>query len=253
MKTEETKPDLPTEPSTLLTTKSTEKTVAPQGSSQKEATVVDTDETNTKTQRLFFTILAVILVFVIVGGTFLILINRDSKDKKTNNPASGTNQITATNLLDYANVCNGTIISNVNVIKGTIRPIAFFDEVTTNSTQYSRSDVGLEDKTWEADYTKYLDTQLVGCLTRVKETDTGIKCDLTDDNNQDQKVSVYNVTYRLTVRDAVTGQELGTKNIDASTTTCPYFATYTLNNPKIYAIPDKATLANAVKEFVVQE
>ena len=253
MKPEDTKTTQPVEPATIPTAKSTEKTITPQGTTQSEPTVVETDETNAKTQKLFFTIVAVIVSVLIVGGIFLVLINKDSKDTKTNAPTPGISQITATSLLDYANVCNGATITNAITTKSTIRPIAFFDEVTTNSGQYSRSDVGLEDKTWEADYTKYTDTQLVGCLTRVKETDSGIKCDLTDDNKKEQKVPVYNVTYRLTVRDALTGQLLGTKNIDATTTTCPYFATYTLTNPKIYAIPEKANLAQAVKEYVVQD
>jgi hypothetical protein len=254
MKTEESKTDQSLEPQTIPTAKITEKTLSPGGIRKEDAIVVDTDETNAKTQRLFFTIVAIIFVVIIIGVIFGLLISRDAKDtaSKTNPPA-GINKITATSLLDYANVCNGAVITNISPTKATVRPIAFFDEVTTNSSQYSRSDVVLEDKTWEADYAKYTATQLVGCLTRIKETKSGILCDLTDDNNKDQKVSVYNVTYRLSVRDAETGQILGTKTIDASTTTCPYFATYTLDNPKIYAVPDKATLSRAVKEYVVQD
>ena len=253
MNPDEPKIQQPIEPQTLPTGSSHEKTVTPQGSSKSEATVVENDETNAKTQRLFFSIVGIILIVLLVGGIFIALIYKDSKDTKTNAPTSGNSLITATSLLDYANVCNGAKITNANMKSTTIRPIAFFDEVTTNSGQYSRSDVSLEDSTWEADYTKYTDTQLVGCLTRIKETDTGIKCDLTDDSKQDQKVPVYNVTYRLTIRDAVTGQLLATKNVDGTATTCPYFATYTQTNPKIYAVPDKATLSAAVKEFVVQE
>ena len=75
-------------------------------------------------------------------------------------------------------------------------------------TSVISSDVVLEDSTWEADYNKFTSTQLVGCLTPIKETDTGIKCDLTDDNKKEQKVSVYNVTYRLNIYDATTGKLL---------------------------------------------
>ena len=253
MKTEETKPEKFVEPPTLPTSGSTEKVVLPGKTVKKDATVFETDETNAKTQKLFFTIIGIVLIVLIVGGIFITLIYRDSKDAKIKPSAPGSVQVTAASLLDYATVCNGSKITNVNASNAKTRPIVFFDEVTTNSGQYSLSDIGLEDKSWEANYTKYNETQLVGCLTRIKETDTGIKCDLTDSDQKDQKVSVYNVTYRLSVRDAVTGQLLGTKDLEASTTTCPYFATYTLDNPKIYAIPDKATLSKAVKEYVIQE
>ena len=245
--------DQPIEPLTLNASDSHEKVIKPQGSIKTNATVVETDETNSKTKRLFLTILGVILIIVIVVGVFAILISKDSKDTKTKGPTPGNNQINASSLLDYSSVCSGSKIINAITTDAKKRRIAFFDEVTTNSGQYSLSDVALEDSTWEADYTKYTSTQLVGCLTRIKETNTGIKCDLTDDNKQDQKVSVYNVTYRLTIYDASTGQLLDTKNIEGTASSCPYFATYTQNNPKIYALPEKSVLSAAVKEYVVEE
>ena len=245
--------DQPIEPLTLNASDSHEKIIKPQGAIKTEATVVETDETNAKTKRLFLTIIGVILIIVIVVGLFAVLISKDSKDTKTNGPTPGNNQIKATSLLDYSTVCSGSRITNTSITDAKKRPIAFFDEVTTNSGQYSLSDVALEDSTWEADYTKFTSTQLVGCLTRIKETDTGIKCDLTDDNKQEQKVSVYNVTYRLTIYDASTGKLLSTKNIEGVASACPYFATYTQNNPKIYALPEKSVLSAAVKEYVVKE
>ena len=245
--------DQPIEPLTINTSDSHEKTLKPQGTIKTAATVVEADETNSKTKRLFLTIISVIFIIGSVVGVFAVLISKDSKSTKTNGPTPGNNQIIAASLLDYSTVCSGSRITNTSMTDAKKRPIAFFDEVTTNSGQYSLSDVALEDSTWEADYTKYTSTQLVGCLTRIKETDTGIKCDLTDDNQKDQKVSVYNVTYRLTIYDASTGQALGTKNIEATASTCPYFATYTQNNPKIYALPEKAVLSAAVKEYVVEE
>ena len=245
--------DQPIEPLTLNASYSHEKVIKPQGSIRTDATVVEADETNSKTKRLFLTIIGIILIIVIVVGVFAILISKDSKDTKTNGPTPGNNRIDAASLLDYSTVCNGSRIVNTTITDAKKRPIAFFDEVTTNSGQYSLSDVVLEDSTWEADYNKYTSTQLVGCLTRIKETDTGIKCDLTDDNKKEQKVSVYNVTYRLNIYDATTGKLLSTKNIEGTSSTCPYFATYTQNNPKIYALPEKAVLSAAVKEYVVKE
>lgn len=245
--------DQPVEPLTIATNNSHEKTIKPQGSIKAEATVVETDETNAKTKRLFLTIIGIILIIVIVVGVFATLISKDSKDTKTSGTTPGNNRIDAASLLDYSTVCNGSRIVNTTITDAKKRPIAFFDEVTTNSGQYSLSDVVLEDSTWEADYNKYTSTQLVGCLTRIKETDTGIKCDLTDDNKKEQKVSVYNVTYRLNIYDATTGKLLSTKNIEGTASTCPYFATYTQNNPKIYALPEKTVLSAAVKEYVVKE
>ena len=43
------------------------------------------------------------------------------------------------------------------------------------------------------------------------------------------------------------------KNIEGKASSCPYFATYTQNNPKIYALPEKSVLSAAVKEYVVEE
>lgn len=195
----------------------------------------------------------VIALLILVVGAVIAL----SGGKKNNQEASGEQttgtQVSATNQSDFGKVCSGNTITSAASYTGTApHPISFFEEGVVGSKSFVTSSVYLSGAGWMPKTGEFNKTQLVGCFTKKSSTGTGRKCELLDSDNKAFQIEQFNVVYSLTIYEAKSGKKVGEKEVSGPASTCPFFATYIKEDPKLYGDPDKGSVADAVKEYVTK-
>ena len=210
-----------------------------------------------KTKLIIGVVVAIIILAV--GAAFALSPKKSStsqsggdKPSPTNNTSKG-NALTAEYLSEFSAVCSGSTISNAADYTGTApHPIALFESGLIDANDYTSSSVYLSDQTWSATTENFAKTQLVGCFSKKSTNATGKKCELKDSSENTVSLEQYNVVYSLKIYEAKSGKKLGEKEISGPATTCPFFASYNKNDPKLYGDPDKGATTEAVKEFVTK-
>lgn len=175
----------------------------------------------------------------------------DDDTPKTSNTESKA--IVATTISDLSKGCQGSPISNAASYEGSSpHKIALFDESFINKGRYSSSLATITDRTWEVEYQKHTEAQLIGCLQIKSSSDTGRKCTLEDSDKKQISIGQYDVTYELKIYEAKTNKELATKTINGPAGDCPFIASYSKSDPKLYGKPDKGSVNEAIKEYVTK-
>jgi hypothetical protein len=88
-------------------------------------------------------------------------------------------------------------------------------------------------------------TQLVGCLERVRETPTQVNCHyMTRDH-----VPFYRASYRLTVRAAGTGAVVDRFLIDPAASGCPTNVTVNALGPKVWSMPTTGQYVESLRRY----
>jgi hypothetical protein len=94
--------------------------------------------------------------------------------------------------------------------------------------------------------------QLVACSRRVSATPNGTKCDFkASDSDTTTTLELTDTVYKLTVYAAATGKQVGEPQaLEASTTECPYFATFHEGDTQYLNDPTEDQYINALKGVV---
>lgn len=102
------------------------------------------------------------------------------------------------------------------------------------------------------DNSEIVPTELIACALRVGTTPTGIMCEFEDDEGGDiTTLELVDVTYEVTMREATTGNAVGTETIEASDTDCPFFVSISEGDTQTFNSPTEDQYINAVKPYVM--
>ena len=92
--------------------------------------------------------------------------------------------------------------------------------------------------------------ELIACSVRGNEKPNGTKCEF-DSDGKTVTLELVDATYELTVYEAVTGEVVGTKKLEAKTTECPFAVSFEEGQTEEFNEPEDKAMINALKEFVV--
>lgn len=188
-----------------------------------------------------------LVIFSVFGGS-----NQDKDNASNSSKPSETNptSVVVANLSDLSNSCQSIKIDNAAKFNNSYpAPIALFTE-TTKAGEYILSDVKLADSSIVVNKNNYLQSQLVGCFSVVKTTDTGKTCKFQDENSDKQRnLALYNVEYELIIRDAKTSQQLLKKPVAGTDESCPFTTTFNESNPKLYADPNIIEVNKIINDY----
>lgn len=198
-----------------------------------------------------------ITVFALVAGSSKKSSKKgDSNQQKQEEkpPEKKDGEISARNLDDFREVCNGTrILNSTSYTKGTApHPVALFISNPVEPNSYLPHNVFFNDTKWAADYKDIAKTELVGCFKRVSENEKILDCKVTS-SGQQFVVPLVAVTYKMTVYEVQTAKEVGSKDIKATSGVCDNVSTFTRTNPKFYAKPTDADIVASISEFVMRD
>lgn len=206
-----------------------------------------------KNKNLRLIIGIVIALFILVVGAVIALSGGNKNNQGATGEATTGTEVSATNQSDFGKVCSGNTITSAADYTGTgPHPISFFEEGVAGSKSFVTSSVYLSEAGWTPKSADFNKTQLVGCFTKKSSTGTGRKCELLDSDNKAFQIEQFNVVYTLTIYEAKSGKKVGEKEVSGPASTCPFFATYIKEDPKLYGDPDKGSVADAVKEYVTK-
>lgn len=211
-------------------------------------------------------ILIIAGVLLVAGAVVAATLFLKPKDKANNSNASTNtsqqqnettekaSQFTAASLSDYQGVCKGNAAVNATDYTGGSSPHPIVLLVPSKvEGSYITSSVYLKDRSWAADYKNPDGVALVGCFSRKSEGAATKQCDLQDSNKQKVTIPLIPVIYNLDIYEAKTAKKIATKEIPGPVTGCPFLATYTPDDPKLYGDPDEATTQQVVSEFVTKD
>lgn len=198
-----------------------------------------------------------ITVFALVAGS-----NKKSSTKNNTNqqkeeqtpPEKKDNEMSARNLDDFRESCNGTrILNSTSYTEGTApHPIALFISNPVEPNSYLPHSVFFNDTKWAADYKDITKTKLVACFKRASENEKILDCKVTS-SGQQFSVPLVAVTYKMTVYEAQTAKEVGSKDVKATSGVCDNVSTFTRTNPKFYAKPTDADIVASISEYVTRD
>lgn len=100
------------------------------------------------------------------------------------------------------------------------------------------------------DNSEIVPTELIACSTRSATTPTGIMCDLEMDDDSVVTLELVDVTFELSVREATTGNEVGSATIEATDSECPFFVFIDEGDTQYFNDPTEDQYINALKPFV---
>lgn len=204
-------------------------------------------------------------IMLLVGGLIILIIisiaiwsifiakNNQEQSANSNESSSSTTEINdepqaiEAQSMDYMSMaCNNVGLSNASIYDSTSsKPIVLFTEA--NETQFLRSDISVDDKDRTVPDDEYQQIQLVGCLSRKETTNTGVKCEVTDETEKTRTLSLYNVKYQLTIREALTAKVISNNDIDSAATKCPLEMKIIQNDPKIYVTPNAEKVNKVIR------
>lgn len=197
----------------------------------------------------------VIAVGIIMLMACFVILKANKKETSIDQPTptvhssqkqSDKQQFTAKQLADYGQVCKGGVAVNAASYQDGPRPhpITLFTQSRTNPDNVSELYLSFENSKWQTDLQKVETAQLIGCF-KYKSEGPSKKCEYSRIT-----LDYFAVTYELTVHEAKTGKAVGTKEVNGPNLTCPSYASYDLDDPKIYAKPDTGLAEEAIREFV---
>jgi hypothetical protein len=199
-------------------------------------------------------VVALAIVGVVVLMVFAAVVVWVAKTPGLGGPVSdarrASNTRTAQSISDFSAVCKDGSIDNSAPYRKPYK-IASFNEGE-----------GLFGKSWDhispkskaeynADEANFTTTNVVACLSRKHGSENMVKkCDY-DSGGQNVTVDYYAVDYDIELREARTGkliERLGT--VGGPAVDCPFLATYSSKERKIYGNPDGAALQAKLAQFV---
>ena len=205
---------------------------------------------------------AVVALLIIAGVVVAIAMSGNKSDNKNTNDNNTTNQQdddalrsanaeTANSLSDFDVVCDNGSISNAAAYEKPYKVTAFASNSTTRSASTVSLPFGAD---YNADYKDYAATNIVACLAEKEGSAVKSKtCDFKS-GGETVKLDFYALKYALTLREAKTGKlikELG--EVNGPATTCPFFVSYSKDDPKYYARPDSDAVGMAIEKFIAQQ
>jgi hypothetical protein len=103
-----------------------------------------------------------------------------------------------------------------------------------------------------ADNSELADVQLVACSRRAAATPNGTKCDFkANDGGEPLTLELTDTVYELTVYGAATGKRVGEpQKLEASSTECPFIATFKEGDTQFLIDPTDDQYVNALKGIV---
>jgi hypothetical protein len=134
-----------------------------------------------------------------------------------------------------------------------IHPMVFFEDfrggdLVESSRTFPEGWVVKEDSNF-ADNSELKKVQLVACSTRKDLKPTGKKCDF-NNNGTNVTLELVDATYDLKVHNAVTGAKIFETTLEASTTDCPFIATFQAGDTTFIAEPEDDAYTNALKDII---
>lgn len=100
------------------------------------------------------------------------------------------------------------------------------------------------------DNSEIVPTELIACSVKTGTTPTGIMCDLEMDDDSTVTLEVVDQTFELTIREATTGNAIGTETIEATDSECPFFVFIDEGDTQYFNTPDEDQYINALKPYV---
>jgi hypothetical protein len=223
-----------------------------------------------KTGMIVGIIVGAVVLLAGVATLLIILLSNDndSKDKKTDDSKSSSKQETkkeeksaknddklraanaktAKSMSDLSNVCKVGSVSNAAEFTKPYK-VAAFSKADGRSDYWSM--VSLEyNAPYAVKYDEFTQVNTVACLS--EKDDAQVKTKTCDFKSGDEAISIdyYATTFELTVYEAKSGKKIkDLGEVGAPATTCPMFASYNNNDPKIVAKPDSAAVDALIKEF----
>ncbi len=213
---------------------------------------------------LIIIIAAVVTVLLLGGVTVFALVSSKPKKPATQNnsqqqqnttpPEKKNNEIQARNLDDFNQVCSGTrVLNSADYKTGTKpHPIALFISSPVDPQSYLPYSVFFKDTQWAADSKAADKTQLVACFKRVATNEKLMDCRVSS-GGQLFTVPLVAVTYKMTVYEAQSGKEVGSKDIKATSGVCETVGAFTQSNPTYYSKPTDADIVAAIAEYVAKD
>ena len=204
---------------------------------------------------------AVVALLIIAGVVVAIAMSGNKSDNKNTNDNTtnqqdddalrSANAETANSLSDFDVVCDNGSISNAAAYEKPYKVTAFASNSTTRSASTVSLPFGAD---YNADYKDYAATNIVACLAEKEGSAVKSKtCDFKS-GGETVKLDFYALKYTLTLREAKTGKlikELG--EVNGPATTCPFFVSYSKDDPKYYARPDSDAVGMAIEKFIAQQ
>ena len=204
---------------------------------------------------------AVVALLIIAGVVVAIAMSGNKSDNKNTNDNTtnqqdddalrSANAETANSLSDFDVVCDNGSISNAAAYEKPYKVTAFASNSTTRSASTVSLPFGAD---YNADYKDYAATNIVACLAEKEGSAVKSKtCDFKS-GGETVKLDFYALKYALTLREAKTGKlikELG--EVNGPATTCPFFVSYSKDDPKYYARPDSDAVGMAIEKFIAQQ
>lgn len=92
--------------------------------------------------------------------------------------------------------------------------------------------------------------ELVACAAISKQTPNGVSCDLEGDDGSTTTLDLVDVTYTLSVYEAVSGELLGEEVIEAASTDCPFFVFIEEGQTEYLNTPDADAYTAALQPYV---
>lgn len=192
------------------------------------------------------------LALIVFGIYSLVLTRITNNNTQPDQESPVSDAVSVDEISDFAQVCNGKKINNITSADSLLpRKTVLFIEETTVKDNYALLPVSFN-KDWQTTATNYLETQVVGCLKLETEVDTGIKCKLKDNNNQQISLPLYNAVYELVLYDVKTANKINTQQLAASGNICPTFVKYNQDDPKIYSEITSTIINNGLEKYVTQ-
>ncbi|BAN03814.1 hypothetical protein [Ilumatobacter coccineus] len=100
------------------------------------------------------------------------------------------------------------------------------------------------------DNSEFVATELIACATQSSAEPTGIMCDLELDDDSVVTLELVDVTMDLTIREATTGNVVGTETLDGSDAECPFFALINDGDTQHMNTPTDDDYISALKPYV---
>lgn len=208
-----------------------------------------------KSKKKLVIIIAGIVALLIIGAVaaYLLLqpnrsfgsVDNTGGDSAADIAPSEKEAITAANIGEFREVCNGKKISNAPDVSTPVKTVPFID-MTGEWTIFLYSLAENDRLTTKTD-----EAAVVACAQPDESTATAAKaCQPTDFGTKETyDVEYKGVTFDLTFYAAKTGEVIETKQITSTNDTCPLYAT---EAGTTYAMPSEAVATAAFNEFFAE-
>lgn len=223
------------------------------------------EQKKSKTGLIVGLILGFVFLFVIIPIVLIIIFVLMRGDDKKTNTSSNTgsnstqrepqgdptaNAEVATSASDFKVLCEGGSISNAADNGAPYKIAAFAMNTAKPYPSWSTESLPYNSE-YRADHDKPTSINAVACLDEV--SGSAVKSKACEFTSSGEKISIdyFSVKYKLTLREAKTGKVIDeSKTVNGPANTCPMFASYNKEDPKLHADPDEAALELALKDIL---